>query len=40
VYRALAETGYQGTATVELAAGDKAYLEDVSRRFDLILSGQ
>jgi L-ribulose-5-phosphate 3-epimerase len=40
VYRALAEAGYRGTATVELAAGDKAYLEDVSRRFDLILSGQ
>ena len=40
VYRALAEAGYHGTATVELAAGDKAYLEDVSRRFDLILSGQ
>jgi len=40
VYRALAEIGYQGSATVELDGGDKAYLEDVSRRFDLILTGQ
>ena len=29
----------QGTATVELPAGDEAYLREVSRRFDLILSG-
>ncbi len=40
VYRALAEIGYNGSATVELDGGDKAYLEDVSRRFDLILNGQ
>jgi L-ribulose-5-phosphate 3-epimerase len=40
VYRALAEIGYNGSATVELEGGGKAYLEDVSRRFDLILSGQ
>ena len=40
VYRALADIGYHGTATVELSGGDKAYLEDVSRRFDLILNGQ
>lgn len=40
VYRALAEIGYRGTATVELPSGDRAYLEDVSRRFDLILNGQ
>lgn len=39
VYRALAEIGYQGSATVELDGGGKAYLEDVSRRFDLILNG-
>jgi L-ribulose-5-phosphate 3-epimerase len=39
VYRALADIGYQGTATVELDAGDAAYLREVSRRFDLILSG-
>jgi hexulose-6-phosphate isomerase len=40
VYRALADIGYSGTATVELPAGDKAYLEDVSRRVDLIFNGQ
>jgi L-ribulose-5-phosphate 3-epimerase len=40
VYRALAEIGYNGSATVELAAGDKSYLEEVSRRVDLIFSGQ
>lgn len=40
VYRALAEIGYKGSATVELDGGDKAYLEDVSHRFDLILTGQ
>jgi L-ribulose-5-phosphate 3-epimerase len=40
VRRALADIGYRGSATVELPGGDKAYLEDVSRRVDLILSGQ
>jgi len=40
VYRALAEIGYRGSATVELPAGDKAYLEDVRRRVDLIFNGQ
>ncbi len=39
VYQALSEIGYQGTATVELRGGDEAYLREVSRRFDLILSG-
>jgi len=39
VYAALAETGYKGTATVELPAGDAAYLREVSRRVDLILTG-
>ncbi len=39
VYRALKEIGYQGTATVELAGGDEAYLKEVSRRVDLILTG-
>jgi hexulose-6-phosphate isomerase len=39
VYKALAEIGYRGSATVELAAGDKDYLREVSRRFDLILAG-
>ena len=39
VYRALKEVGFQGTATVELAGGDEAYLKEVSRRVDLILTG-
>src|SRR5580658_4820835 len=39
VYNALADIGYHGTATVELDRGDAAYLREVSRRFDLILSG-
>jgi L-ribulose-5-phosphate 3-epimerase len=39
VYQALADIGYHGTATVELDGGDAAYLREVSRRFDLILSG-
>jgi len=39
VYKALAEIGYKGSATVELPGGDKEYLREVSRRFDLILSG-
>jgi L-ribulose-5-phosphate 3-epimerase len=39
VYRALADIGYRGTATVELDGGDAGYLREVSRRFDLILSG-
>ena len=40
VYKALGEIGYSGSATVELDGGNKAYLADVSHRFDLILSGQ
>jgi len=39
VHKALAEIGYTGTATVELDGGDEAYLREVNRRFDLILSG-
>lgn len=39
VYKALAEVGYKGSATVELPAGDEAYLREVNRRFDLILTG-
>ncbi len=39
VYTALAETGYSGTATCELAAGDEEYLREVSRRVDMILTG-
>jgi L-ribulose-5-phosphate 3-epimerase len=39
VYKALGEIGYHGTATVELEGGDAAYLREVNRRFELILSG-
>ena len=39
VHKALNEIGYKGSATVELEGGDAAYLREVSRRFDLILSG-
>jgi L-ribulose-5-phosphate 3-epimerase len=39
IYNALREIGYSGTATVELPGGDAAYLKEVSRRVDLILSG-
>jgi L-ribulose-5-phosphate 3-epimerase len=39
VHRALGEIGYNGYATVELRGGNKDYLQEVSRRFDLILQG-
>lgn len=39
VYKALAEIGYKGSATVELSGGDADYLREVNRRFDLILTG-
>ncbi len=39
VHAALSDIAYQGTATVELNAGDAAYLKEVSRRFDRILDG-
>lgn len=39
VHAALAAIGYRGSATVELPGGDKAYLQEVSRRVDLILEG-
>jgi hexulose-6-phosphate isomerase len=39
VHAALSEIGYQGTATVELSAGDAAYLKDVGDRFEKILAG-
>ena len=39
VYHALSETGYRGTATVELPSGDAGYLREVNRRFELILTG-
>ena len=37
VSAALREVGYAGTATVELEAGDRAYLADVSQRVDRLL---
>jgi hexulose-6-phosphate isomerase len=37
VSEALREVGYQGAATVELEAGDRAYLADVSQRVDRLL---
>ena len=40
VRRALQEVGYAGYVTTELAAGDAAYLKDVSRRVDRFLAGQ
>ncbi len=39
VNKALGEIGYRGTATVELDGGEAAYLREVNRRFELILSG-
>ena len=39
IYAALAKIGYRGTATVELEGGDGAYLKEVNRRFEMILSG-
>ena len=39
IHKALGEIGYKGSATVELPGGDKAYLQEVSRRVDLILAG-
>jgi L-ribulose-5-phosphate 3-epimerase len=38
VYKALADIGWKGTATVELGGGDEAYLREVARRVDLILT--
>jgi hexulose-6-phosphate isomerase len=39
VHKALADTGFKGTATVELRGGDRAYLADLSQRVDQILAG-
>ena len=39
IYKALGEIGYHGTATVELKDGDEAYLREVNKRFEMILSG-
>ena len=40
VRRALQDVGYSGYVTTELAAGDAAYLKDVSSRVDRFLAGQ
>ena len=40
VYKSLAEIGFSGTATCELPGGDEAYLREVGRRVDRILSGE
>lgn len=39
VRKAIGEIGYSGYLTVELPAGDEAYLREVSRRVDKILAG-
>jgi len=39
VHAALADIGYQGSATVELKGGNGDYLKDVNQRFEKILSG-
>jgi hexulose-6-phosphate isomerase len=39
VHAALADIGYQGSATVELNGGASDYLKDVNQRFEKILSG-
>ena len=39
IHSALGDVDYHGTATVELSGGDKAYLQEVSRRVDRILAG-
>ena len=40
VRKAIGEIGYDGYLTVELNGGDKAYLQEVSRRVDKILAGE
>jgi hexulose-6-phosphate isomerase len=39
IHAALGETGFHGTATVELPGGDASYLKEVSHRVDLIFEG-
>jgi L-ribulose-5-phosphate 3-epimerase len=39
IYLALEQIGFHGTATVELPGGDAAYLKEVCRRLNLILTG-
>jgi L-ribulose-5-phosphate 3-epimerase len=40
VRKALADVGYDGYVTTEIAAGDAAYLKDVGARLDRFLAGQ
>jgi hexulose-6-phosphate isomerase len=40
VRKALAEVGYDGYVTTEIAGGDAAYLKDVGARLDRFLAGQ
>lgn len=40
VRKAIGDIGYSGYLTVELRGGDKAYLQEVSRRVDKILAGE
>ena len=40
VRKALAEVGYDGYVTTEIAGGDATYLKDVSARLDRFLAGQ
>jgi L-ribulose-5-phosphate 3-epimerase len=40
IYAALRDIGYKGTATVELPAGDPAYLKEVNRRLNAILENR
>ena len=40
VRQAFADTGYNGSAIVELDGGDEAYLRDVSQRFDHLVLGR
>jgi hexulose-6-phosphate isomerase len=40
VHQALLDIGYNGTATLELASGDLAYLKEANRRFEMILNGE
>ncbi len=40
IYASLNDIGYKGTATVELPAGDAAYLKEVNRRLNAILENR
>jgi hexulose-6-phosphate isomerase len=39
VHKALGEIGYRGSATLEIAGGEKDHLLEISKRFDMILDG-